>query len=240
MIKNIEILYPELHIYGEQGNSRLLQQALPEANIRYTTLDERPFFADNQVDMLYLGSTTESGQLRIINHLRQYNEVLQTHFHAGTTILATGNALEIFGTKISNETDNTSIPALDWFPYETKYNYWKRYDSPIVATTNSEKSHTLTGHKNQFSFCYPDTSGNAIADVQAFATIQSGFGRNLTTKDEGYRAKGFIGTHILGPLLILNPTFTLSLLTQEEPINLPFTELLQKAEKHRLHTFKNQ
>ena len=58
----IEVFYPDIaNLYGDHFQMEFLRQSLPEAVFYRTSLNERPHFADEDVDFIYMGPTTEEG-----------------------------------------------------------------------------------------------------------------------------------------------------------------------------------
>ena len=208
-MKIVENLFPELcNIYGESYSMTYLSRCNPEIDLRLTNHKTTPAFVTEDVDMIYLGCSPERKQEQIIQLLRPYTDRLRQLIDRGVIILATGNALEIFGREI-REGDRV-IPALGIFDsYAVRRMVpGERHNSRYIATflTDEGEKLTLLGHKSQFSFSYGDFSRDA------FATVERGVGMNPETKAEGLRRNHFFGTYSLGPYLILNPPFTKYLL----------------------------
>ena len=89
----IEYLYPEIcNLYGDSFNIRYLRKILKDASFVETNLKSEPCFATNDVDMIYLGATTEEGQEMIIERLLPYKNRLEELIDCGKVILCTGNA----------------------------------------------------------------------------------------------------------------------------------------------------
>ena len=73
----IEVLYPEIcNLYGDLANIRYLKLCLPQAQIIKTSLQSRPAFLDEDVDLVYMGTTTENGQVLALEQLRLIREGL--------------------------------------------------------------------------------------------------------------------------------------------------------------------
>jgi lipid II isoglutaminyl synthase (glutamine-hydrolysing) len=53
--------------------------------------------------------------------------------------------------------------------------------------------------------------------LPGFLTADRGIGRNTTTAVEGVRRNNFLGTSLLGPILVDNPHFTRALLARLDP-----------------------
>ena len=59
----IEVLYPELgSLYGEYGNLLYLTKCCSEAEVIRTNHKSRPYFADNDVDVILASSMLERFQ----------------------------------------------------------------------------------------------------------------------------------------------------------------------------------
>ena len=69
----IEVLFPETaNLYGDTHNMVYLKQCLPKAEFIETSLADEPYFANNDVNMIYMGSMKESTQERVIEKLSKY------------------------------------------------------------------------------------------------------------------------------------------------------------------------
>ena len=226
----IEYLFPEIcNLYGESFNMRYLRKLLPEAGYTDTHLKEVPYFVDHEVDLLYLGATTEDGQKQIVDKLSPYKQRIIDMIEAGKVILCTGNSLEVFGTRIENE-DGTYIECLDVFPIVAKREMMNRYNSIFLG---SMEDFEVVGFKSQFSHSYP--SGDVVSLIDA----EKGCGLNPSTQKEGIRRNNFMGTYIIGPLLLLNPPFTnylLRLLGEER--KLIFEDDAYRAYEVRLKEYR--
>ena len=64
----------------------------------------------------------------------------------------------------------------------------------------------IIGFKSQFTMAYGQVEENY------FLELETGLGMNEQTNLEGIKKNNFIGTYLLGPILILNPLFTKKLL----------------------------
>ena len=61
----IEILYPELcTLYGDKGNMQYLKLCLPDAEFVETTLNAKPLFLTEDIDLVYMCSMSEKSQHR--------------------------------------------------------------------------------------------------------------------------------------------------------------------------------
>lgn len=197
----IEALYPEICcLYGDMANIRYLSQCLPDAEIKMTPFTETPYFADNDVDMLYLGSMSELTVSKVLQKLMPLKNRLAEIIKSGTVVLFTGNAMSILGEKII--CDDGEIPALGLYPHYTKRFMNDRHNSMFYGTYNGYET---VGCKSQFDFYY-NVKG------LPFMKVGGGVGNNPDDEFEGFKDNHLFATSLLGPLLILNPRFTRELL----------------------------
>ena len=201
-MKKVEVLFPELcNIYGESYNAEYLKRCSSEIEVIGTNHKDVPAFASEDVDMIYLGCTTERKQEQIIGILSRYRDRITELIDKGTVFLVTGNAVEIFGNYI--EDAGRKIDALGIFDFHSvRYMSRDRHNSQFVGRFDDI---TMLGHRSQFSFAYGDFG-------ESFIEIEKGIGMNPETSREGIHRNNFFGTYSLGPFLILNPLFTKKLM----------------------------
>lgn len=196
----IEILFSEVcGLYGDAQNAKYLEATLPDASFVYTSLSQRPYFADHEVNLLYLGAMSENNQRRIIEALTPYKQRLEELVNAEVPILATGNAGEVFARSIHYVTEDILVDGLGFFDLDVKTNLFDRYNGKVLAEVDGVP---IVGFRSQFSFLYGDNS-----DCH-FLKCQRGIGINRKSKLEGMRKNNLICTQLVGPLLPLNPLFT--------------------------------
>ena len=199
----IEFLYPELcNLYGDTANITYLQQCLPNAVFHFTHNQETPRFLTEKVDMIYMGAMAESKQELALSRLMPHREKLWQLIEDGMFVLATNNALELFGQHITD--GDRTIPALNYFSCYAKRDMDNRHNSMFIGTYEGMK---LVGNKSQYSFSYGEQE-------HPFIQVTGGYGMNPECKTEGIHYKNFYGTYLLGPFLILNPPFTKHLLAK--------------------------
>lgn len=227
----IEILFPEFcNLYGDISNMKYLRKCMPKANFIETAFDEEPAFNKQKVNFIYLGPMTENRQEKVIQKLMPYKEKIEELIEKNTIFLITGNAIEIFGTHIENE-DGTKIQALGIFNIHAKRDMLHRHNSIFVGTWEDLQ---LVGFKSQFTFSYGENNKNY------FAKVEKGIGLNKESNLEGIQQNNFIGTYLIGPILILNPHFTEKLIQKmgiEKP-NIAFQDDLIQAYNQRLEELK--
>ena len=191
----IEILFPAFaNLFGEKTAIRYLSQCLPDAEFIGTDLNDTPAFAEGDVDMIFIGTMTESQQELAIEKLLPYKEKIEETIEKGTVFLAVGNSLELFCDRI--EDGDRVIPALGIFSQYAKRDMDNRANSLVMGEMEGMK---IIGFKSQFSQLYGDNSNEYLFKVTR------GYGINPDSMLEGLRRKNFMATYALGPLLIINP-----------------------------------
>ena len=227
----IEVLFPEFcNLYGDISNIKYLKKCLLNAKFYETAFDEELIFIKEKVNFIYLGPMTEKMQEKVINKLKPYKERIKELIDENVVFLVTGNAVEIFGKYIENE-DGTKIDALDIFDIYAKRDMLHRHNSIFIGNWEDIK---VVGFKSQFTFAY----GNNENDY--FAKVEKGIGLNKESKLEGIQKNNFIGTYLLGPILILNPMFTKKIIEKMgiEDVKLAFEEDTIAAYNQRLSEFE--
>ena len=196
----IEILFSEVcGLYGDFQNPKYLEATLPDAKFVYTPLTDVPYFADNDVDMLYIGTMSEDIQRRVIRKMLPYRERLRKLVDKDVPILATGNAGEIFMNHIDYVTEELSADGLGFFDLNVKTDLFNRRNGKVIGDVEGI---TVVGFQSQFSSVYGDNSQNF------FLKCERGMGINNDSKLEGVRMRNLICTQLIGPILPLNPLFT--------------------------------
>lgn len=195
----IEVLFAEsCNLYGDGQNISYLQATLPDAKFIDTALTDTPYFVSETPDIIYIGSMSESIQRRVIDKLKPYKERISQLIDSGTTILATGNAGEIFCSKIEYVTEKIETEGLGIFANTVRTDLFDRFNGKVLATLDNMK---LVGFRSQFSMIYGDNTDHY------FVKCDRGIGINKNSDLEGLRKNNLICTQILGPILPLNPLF---------------------------------
>jgi CobQ-like glutamine amidotransferase family enzyme len=213
----IEMLFPEIaNLHGDTANVTYLAQCRPDARVIRTRLSDTPAFATQHVDLVFLGAMTEQAQLKVIDRLRPHRERIAALIEAGTRFLFTHNALEVLGSRIRNDELGYDVSGVGVLDLETTVAMSARYNGKVMGTVPElGDEHPVVGYKSQFSMVTADDS------VPGFLTAARGIGRNTTTAVEGVRVGGFLGTSLIGPLLVVNPHLTRALLVDLDPDSEP-------------------
>lgn len=197
----IEILYSEVaNLFGDMANVRYLEKCLPKAKFIYTSLNDKPKFISEKIDLVYMGPMSENSQELVIEALGKYKNNIKEAIKNKIHFLITGNAIEIFGKYIENE-DGSKVKGLGLYNIHSKREMMKRYNSIELGTF---KDMEIVGFKSSFTQIY--------GEGPKFLDIKRGYGDNKESKVEGINDKNFIATTLLGPILIINPYFTKYLL----------------------------
>ena len=207
----VEVLFGEVaNLFGDMQNVAYLRQTLPDAEFIETAFADRPFFADNDPDILYMGAMTESAQRRAIETLSPYKERLRALIDKGTVMLFTGNAGEVLFDHISYVTEEIEADGLGLVPLTARTDLFDRYNGKVLGELfgdpEADEVGPVTGFRSQFSRWHGDNKKNA------FLTVRRGMGLNENSRLEGWREKNLICTNVIGPILPLNPKLTEHLL----------------------------
>ncbi len=202
MIK-MEVLYPEYtNLYGDSGHIKYLKLVIPNLKVIYTRLNQKPTFTRRHIDIIYLGPSSESQQIKIIDKLKPHTEKIKELIEKNTLILATGNACEYFGKYIEKE-NGEIIPCLGLYKVYAKRISKQPYQENVLCPL---KHFTVVGFKNQASNLH-GRDKHALTIPKEKEKINFIIDKNL------------FATYLLGPILILNPMLTEYLLNKA---NIPY------------------
>lgn len=243
----IEMLFPEIaNLHGDNANIEYLAQCRPDARIVRTSLTDTPVFVNEPVDLVYLGPLTERGQVKAIERLRPHAARLSELIESGTNFLFTHNALEVLGTRLRNDDMGYDAEGLGILELEADIRMFGRYNGKVMGVLPElGAQHPVIGYKSQFSMV------TAAPTVPGFLTVDRGIGRNTATAVEGVRVNNFIGTSLIGPLLVVNPYLASALLERMDPDTEPVlaheslavaayeARLRDFGDSRRWHTFES-
>lgn len=233
----IEVLFPEIcNLYGDLANITYLSRCIPGAEIVNTSLKDEPLFVKERPDLIYMGTTTERGQVLAIETLSKYKDNIKDCIDSGVNFLITGNAIEIFANEIIEE-EIKVCDGLGIIDFSAKRKARKRFNSLYIGDFNAGTEQIkIVGFKSVFGYGYGD-----ITDKYLFMTDR-GVGLNPEVKEEGIRVNNFFGTYIIGPLLILNPPFTkwfMREILKIEDANLAYEEAAMDAYQTRVREYSD-
>lgn len=226
----IESLFPEYcNLFGDHGNLLYLKACLPQVEFIETPITDKPRFLSEPMDLIYMGPMSEPAQEKVIAHLMPYREEIGEKLKNGMRFFFTGNATEVLF-KIIKDGDR-EIPGLGLLDFTAVRDFAHRYNANFLGEFDFMP---LLGCRTQFTMVYGDNS------KMYFSKAKRGIGINRETDLEGIWYKNFIGTSLVGPLLPMNPGFTLWLLEWigAEP-TLAYPEAMEEAYEKRLKEFRD-
>lgn len=228
----IEILYNDYLIFGDGANVNYIKKCLPDAEFIFTSIHDKPYFADSEPDLIYMGAMSENNQERALKALRPYKARLEDLIEKGVHILFTSNACDILGKEIVEEDKKTE--CLGIFDFTIKVQMLKRFNAMTLGSYNGID---ILGFKSQFGLAYPAEGCN-----EKFFDVTRGCGLNKGCSWEGFKRNNLIATYIIGPFLVLNPVFTKQWLGEiaKREVTLPFEDVAMECYKARLAEFKDK
>lgn len=200
----LHLYYDLMNLYGENGNIKAIKNYLEQLNIKvkikFVSINEDIDFSD--IDIMYIGSGTEENQLKVLKHLIKYKKEIEKYIKKNKFLLATGNAIELFGKNIKYQ--NKSYRALNIFEYTTVINDFRIVDECIYKIESIKEP--IIGFTNHYG---------TIKELNnpMFKTIK-GTGSYPKSKTEGINYLNFYGTYLIGPLLVRNPSLLKYLLNK--------------------------
>lgn len=229
----IEILFPEIcNLFGDMGNMKYLSKCLPNAEFVSTAFGNKPLFADEKPDLIYLAPSNEKNQELIIKALFPYHDRIKELIDNGTPMLFTGNSGEVLFSEIEDY-DGRKIEGLGILPFTAKRMQYTRFNglNHGVMSDGTE----ILGFRSQFTYWFGDNSDCC------FVKCIKGIGINKESDKEGIMVNNAIITAQLGPLLVNNPAFTKKLLNLmgAENATLAFEDDVKKAFEIRKAEFEN-
>lgn len=192
-MKILHWYYDLMNLYGDYGNIVVLKKHLIDQGID-VILDKKTIgdvVNINEYDFIYIGSGTESKQELVRQDILQYQNDLKEYINNNKVLLASGNALELFGKTIDDK------EGLDIVDIKTM-NTIDRYTGDVIV--KNDEIGELVGFINKCSII------NQNENDKLFDYLFKD--NNLKDNDfEGIRFNNLFGTHLLGPVLVKNPCF---------------------------------
>lgn len=226
-MKIIEVIYPEFqNVYADLYQMEFLKKCNKDIKVIYTPYKSEPYFMNNKVDMVYMGSMPDSKIIPSIEELKKYKNKIKELVESNVLFLITGNALEIFSAYILE--NKKKYEGLGIFDYTINKDMNHKYVSWYIGNYNNIE---IIGHKNHYSICENIKDG--------FIDTKDGYSSDIKNPNEGIHYKNFYATYLLGPFLIMNPMFTKELLVKLGLDNkLIYENDLISAYKERINHFK--
>lgn len=196
MIKIAHLYYDLMNLYGDNGNIKALKYQLEnqgiKAEISFLTLGDEINF-DNY-DVFYIGPGTDYNQKLVLKDIIKYKKQIKESINKNKFFLITGNALDLFGKYILTE-NNKKIKTLNIFDYYSKEESFRLVDETVAKCDYSDNY--ILGFQNQNSTIHELTN--------PLFSIVKGIGNYPNSTTEGIIFNNFIGTYLIGPILVRNP-----------------------------------
>lgn len=196
IIKIAHLYYDLMNLYGENGNVRFLQSRLEKqgfkAQIHFLSIDDEIDFT--KYDIFYIGSGSEANEKIVLEDILKYKKDIKKAFLTHKYFLITGNALNLFGASILEET--TLKEGLGLFSYQTKIEDFRMVGEQRYLDATGQE---IIGFSNR----------NCVMEEQEnfLFTVINGCGYHPNSRLEGIFTDHFYGTYLLGPIFVRNPHF---------------------------------
>ena len=212
-MKILHLYYDLMNLYGEYGNVVVLKKHLEDqgfdVSVDKKTINEEINF--EEYDFVYCGSGTEKNELFVLDDLIKRKDNFISSLNKGMICLFTGNSMELLGKSIDDK------KALDIVSLKTTLTK-NRYTGDVIV--KNENLGEVVGFINKCSIIEEDEN------IKLFDYLF----KDLNLKDsdyEGYKVNNLYGTHIIGPILVKNPSFMKHIVTsigQKENPNFVYQE----------------
>ena len=146
-----------------------------KVDIKNISINDKKDFSN--IDFLYVGSGTEDNLLTALNDIKKDKKELDKYINDNKYILSTGNSIELFGNYIIS---NKKIKSLGIFDYVALHS--KRIVKD-VKTKSDIIDKEIIGFENH--------NGKLLMEDN--------------NEQDIIRINNFIGTYLIGPLLVRNP-----------------------------------
>lgn len=219
---NLLHLYPDLmNLYGDSGNLRALERRLRGQGepvvIDRLEPGQTPDFTG--YDFIYMGPGTERSQKAALEALRPHTDALKSALERGVHGLFTGNAASTLGREVVDG-DGKAHPGLGLLDFTAREDKDTRYTGDAIVR-HLELDKPLVGFLNKCEHWEGSVT-------PLFQTVM-GKGDFPVGAGEGFISHNFLGTHLIGPVLVKNPHFHNWLLKRLlgrdlEPAEYPYEE----------------
>lgn len=229
MIKILHLYYDLLNLYGEQGNILALKEAFRRQNVKvvvdHLSISDKINLFD--YDIIYMGCGSNDNLIVANDDIKRLKNDFNKCIDNGKWVIATGNSYLLFGKSIDD------IECMGIFDY-----YAISKDKNVCESLMEfDELKDIIGFQNR----------RYIVNINSnhLFRVKQGLADNYKSSFEGYHYNNFIGTYLVGPLLIRNPHFT-NLIVKDvlERNNLVFhddrIELLDDAYKIYMDNFFNK
>lgn len=198
-MKEIKILhlFPQLlSLYGEYANVLVLKHYLEKNScIVHTDVFDDSLGSFEDYDLIFISSGTEENIVYALELLSPHRDKIYDSIENGTMWLCCGNALAVFGEKITDSRGNCH-KGLNIFSFSS-FEERKRFSGDVI--TKDKYSKPLIGYVNN--------SYRFIGITEPFSELflNKQLGNDKVHSPEGLEYKNFIASTLTGPLLVKNP-----------------------------------
>ena len=189
----LHLYYDLLNLYGEYGNVECLKRHMIDQgfDVEIDKVSVNDKYDINKYDFIYCGSGLESNLKVALKDLKKHKQDFLEAIENNKFILFTGNAMELLGESLDLE------EGLNIVPIKSKTND-KRYTGDVVMFNKDFGE--VVGFINKSSLVSEDKDNYLFSYIFKDANLNDG------NTLEGYRINNLIGTHIIGPILVKNPS----------------------------------
>lgn len=198
IFKIAHLYYDILNLYCNDGNIKAIEKALDNQNIASNI--EKLTIGDNidfsKYDLIYIGSGTENNLRLVLKDIKKYKNEIKEYIDNNRFFLSIGNSIDLFGQYIQIF-NNKIIETLGIFSYYTQEQK-ERIIGEIVCEYKKINTYII-GFQNRQSL--------VKENKQPLFNIVKEIGSNTQNSNEGVLYKNFLGTYVLGPIMVRNPEF---------------------------------
>jgi lipid II isoglutaminyl synthase (glutamine-hydrolysing) len=199
---NLVHLYPkEMNIYGDTGNSLVLQQRLiaRDIEVKFTHVGIGDFIPTD-TDIIIGGGGQDAGQSVVQHDLAAKANDLHKLAADGVVMLMVCGLYQLFGRRFVTG-EGEEITGINLLPLETIAGKTRHIGNTIYEIKRGKTKFEIVGYENHSGLTYLDDPANA------FARVSKGAGNNGQDRTEGCLLNNVIGTYSHGPILSKNPEF---------------------------------
>lgn len=212
-------LFPKLlSLYGEYGNVAILKNALEETGYTVSVTACEDGKADfSAYDFIYVGSGTEDNLVVALDRLDA--DAVKASIESGKVWLATGNAMTLFGKTVRR--GEQEVPGVGAFGYTTTIDDSKRFLGDVLT---AEETPSL-------GFINTSCVYQGIQKPLLSLRLGKNLGNDKVSSADGIREDNFLGTQLIGPLLVKNPHFLQEVYTlvTSKPLEISSDDYIVKA-----------
>jgi hypothetical protein len=186
-----------MDLYGDWANTAALERELTARGCE-VTLEKKSVGDDidlHAYDFIFIGSGTERSLIACMRDLARYKDILLKRIDEGVSLLATGNAHELFGNAVTDYHANRH-EMLGLLDFETKQIHTRVTGDCVCRATFLENK--LIGFINR-------AGGGQEGDIKRPFFVEPGEGASYKAHAEGIQYKNLLGTYMTGPVLVRNP-----------------------------------